>query len=417
MSWLRWFRKWPYTFIFIVSLVTAALTGLSAVILHIPLKDPDGFMGPAYVRLPGLALIFFAVGIVLAAIDRRNLRNLRLLPKAIVNEVRTTWNLRRVLFIVTGLFCFYVCYVGYRNLKSDLPVFRASVHYDKQLAAVDDFLTAGISPGPLLHTILGTDFTAQLLSLVYLAYLPLIPISLGAFLVLVRDLKVGAWFTTALCLNWILGIISYYILPAVGPVYYRPEQFHDLPSTSVTELQDSLFNNRLIFLSDPEFSDKIHGVAAFASLHVSVTFAAALFMERTNQRLWLRTVTWIFFALVTVSTLYFGWHYIADDLVGLLIGWLSVSIGAWVCGCRRRRRKRLRGPYDRFDTIIPAELGDGELTIPESMHSSSPSSEIPPKEEMLDLVGDRGGGPGTPSGGDGPGGPDGSDGGGGNGRP
>jgi membrane-associated phospholipid phosphatase len=315
----------------VVTLITAA-------VLKIPLKDPDGFMGPSYVRLPVLGLIFFGVGIVFSVLDRRTLRNPRILIPRVITEVRSTWNLRRVLFSLTGLACFYVCYVCYRNLKSDLPVIREGVPFDRQLAAIDDFLSMGLGVGPALHGILGTGVAAYLLSLVYLAYLPLIPITLGAFLVLVRDLRVGAWYSTTLCLNWLLGVISYFLVPTLGPAFYRPDQFADLPSTGVSALQHSMYGTRMLFMSDPGAGGRIQSIAAFASLHVSVIFALALFMQLTNQRKWLRVITWVYFGLVAVSTLYFGWHYVSDCVAGLLIGWLSVRIGAWGTGSRLRRR-------------------------------------------------------------------------------
>src|SRR5699024_9177572 len=135
----------------------------------------------------------------------------------------------------------------------------------------------------------------------------------------------------------------YYLLPTVGPAFVRPELYSALPDTGVTHLQQVLLGNRLEFLSDPAASESIQGVAGFASLHVSVTFAAALFMVRTNQKLLVRTVTWIFFGATCIATLYFGWHYILDDIAGVVLGWASVTLGAWVTGNWRSRSQRLAG--------------------------------------------------------------------------
>ncbi len=63
-------------------------------------------------------------------------------------------------------------------------------------------------------------------------------------------------------------------------------------------------------------------------------------MERTGQRLAVRAITWAFFVLTVLATIYFGWHYIADDVAGMAIGWASVSLGAWATGNRGRRRRR-----------------------------------------------------------------------------
>lgn len=331
-------RRWPYTFAVVVAVAITVAAVASSWWLGLPLKDPEGFLGPAYVRLPLLAVLFFAAGIVPAAIKRTGIRRL---PAGIVQAVKEEWSLKRVGYIATGLITFYACYVSYRNLKSYLPVYRDGELFDHLLVDMDHWMAFGNNPALLMHDWLGTDVTAQILSFAYIAYLPLIPVTLGAFLVLNRDLSVGAWYATALGLNWVLGTLSYYALPTVGPAFWQPQLFTELSTTNVTDLQQSLYRARVDVLTDPWASERIHGVAGFASLHTSVTFTAALFMGRTGQRLVLRIAAWVFFLLTITATVYFGWHYIADVIGGVVIGWLSVSIGAWATGNRGRRRRRL----------------------------------------------------------------------------
>lgn len=328
---MNFLRRWPYTFAVGVSIVIGGLAVIGSASLGVPLKDPEGFLGPAYIRLPLLALLLFAIGLVPAAVRRQGWSRI---PQGIVDVVKNEWSLRRVLYIATGLATFYVCYVGYRNLKSVLPVHREGILFDQELLELDRWMFFGTDPAIVLHDLFGVNLTAGLLSFVYLAYLPLIPISLGIFLVLSRNLAVGAWFATALSLNWVLGTISYYVMPALGPIYARPELYVGLPETGVTSLQQALFSNRLEYLADPAASSVIHGVAAFASLHVAVTFSAALFMQRTRQHQLVRLFTWAFFGLTFLATLYFGWHYIVDNIAGMIIGWAAVAIGAWATGQR-----------------------------------------------------------------------------------
>lgn len=340
-------RRSPYTFVVCLSAAVVLVAVISSIYLGLPLKDPDGFLGPAYVRLPLLALMFFSGGVLLAGWQRRGWRQI---PTGVVEVVRHEWTIRRAWYVIIGMASFYACYVSYRNLKNDLPIYRTGVLYDKQFLQFDRWLGFGHSPSSLLQSLLGTNIMAEVLSYAYLAYLPLVPVSLGAFLLLSRNVRVGAWYATALCLNWVLGVMSYYALPTLGPAFARPQAFWSLPYTSVTELQDALFRARVDVLADPATSGHIQGVAAFASLHVSVTFAAALFMERTGQRLLLRVVTWVFFGLVVLATLYFGWHYLTDDVAGLIIGWAAVAIGGWVTGNRRHRRRPAR-PRDDGDPV------------------------------------------------------------------
>nr|WP_246310379.1 phosphatase PAP2 family protein [Nesterenkonia sandarakina] len=327
--WLSWLKSWPYTLGVSVSLVIGAISVIASVSVDVALRDPDGFLGPAWVRLPLLGLLLFAVGLVPAAVRRSGWKNI---GPGVVDVLRYEWSLRRLLYIATGLATFYVCYVGYRNLKNVLPVHRDGVLFDQELLELDKWMFGGVDPAIVLHDMFGVDFTAQVLSFVYMAYLPLIPITLGIFLVLNRNLAVGAWYATTLSLNWVIGTASYYLYPALGPIYARPDLYASLPDTTVAGLQDALLNNRLQFLSNPESSEVIHGVAAFASLHTSITFAAAYFMQRTGQHLGVRIFAWTFFGLTVLATLYFGWHYIVDDIVGVIIGYLAVAIAAAATG-------------------------------------------------------------------------------------
>ncbi|GAA3281237.1 hypothetical protein GCM10020260_06510 [Nesterenkonia halobia] len=348
-GWMTRIRRWPYTFAVCLSLAVGVAAMVASAQVGVPMKDPDGFLGPAYVRLPLLALLIFATGIIPAALRRRSWREL---PQGVIDVVRHEWSLYRVFAIGIGLLAFYCCYVGYRNLKNVLPIYRDGVLFDEQLLAFDRWLGGGVDPAVLLHTILGTGLTADFLSFIYLAYLPLVPISLGFFLVCSRRISVGAWYATALSLNWVLGVVSYYLIPSLGPIFARPDLFRVLPETGVSDLQGALLYNRLDFLADPTMSEKIHGIAGFASLHVSVTFTAALFMHYTGQRLLMRVCAWAFFGLTMVATLYFGWHYIPDNVAGMAIGWGSVAIGAWATGNTRRRRRSAE------EAVLDAELAD-----------------------------------------------------------
>ena len=114
--------------------------------------------------------------------------------------------------------------------------------------------------------------------------------------------------------------------------------FQDLPVTGVTALQRSLFRAGTGFKEDPGGS-YTYGIAGFASLHVSVVVTACIFFERSGQKAAIRIIAWAFLVMTILATIYFGWHYLADDIAGAFIGWLSVSVGAWASGNRGRRRR------------------------------------------------------------------------------
>jgi hypothetical protein len=102
--------------------------------------------------------------------------------------------------------------------------------FDRQLAAIDRDLFAGNDPAELLHGLLGTGgLPTHVLSTFYAAFIVFLPLCMGLALVFSRDLSTSLFFVTALSLNWLFGIASYFLLPALGPVYADPGAFASLP--------------------------------------------------------------------------------------------------------------------------------------------------------------------------------------------
>ena len=307
----------PYAFAVLLAVASAVVSVSVAASFGLPLRDPDGIAGPAYIRLPLIVALFLAADVLPRLLWRRRLPVSRILRERLSPE--------RLGLVAVGMASFYISYVAYRNLKGALPFARPGVR-DEQLVRLDEWMAFGHDPAQLLHELLGTGTAAYFLSSVYLLYLLFVPLSLGAALVWGRSVRVGSWYVTALCLNWLLGAVSYYLVPSLGPVFVHPERYADLPETGVSLLQMSLARARLEVLADPSGADAIAGVAGFASLHCSVVFTAALVAHLVGLPRIVRAALWVFLLLTIVATAYFGWHYLVDDVAGLLLGALSVLI-------------------------------------------------------------------------------------------
>ena len=319
----------PYAFAVALALLTAAVAVTVAAAYDLPLRDPDGIAGPAVVRLPAIVLAFLLADVVPRAVRRR----------ALLPVVRERLSTQRLAVVAVGLGSFYLTYVGYRNLKGALPFSRPDV-LDPELLRLDRLMALGHEPSDLLHTLLGTEVAAHALSAVYLLFLAFVPLSLGAALVWGRDVRTGAFWVTALCVNWALGTVSYYLVPSLGPVFVRPGLFADLPETGVSALQESLADARAAVLADPVGADAIAGIAGFASLHTSITLTAALVAWRLGLPLTVRVALWAFFALTVVATTYFGWHYAVDDLGGVVIALVAVAVADRVTRWREPAPRR-----------------------------------------------------------------------------
>ncbi|TNM64446.1 inositol phosphorylceramide synthase [Streptomyces sp. NP160] len=326
---------------------TAAVTGGLAVIgsvaLGIPMRDPDGFLGPGWVRMPAIVAVCLLLDVLPRAAWRLRahgeLRSVQGLVRSARDVAAARWPWRRLVPVLVAVASFYITYVGYRNLKNFLPFIHEGSQ-DLALVASDRLLAFGNNPAEVLHAVLGTGVSAHVLSFVYMGYLIFVPVSVAVALIFWRHLSHGLWYVTALCLNWALGAASYYLIPASGPFYALPWDFTDLSRTDVTGLQAALVRNRSIVMADPDVSGTVSGIAAFASLHVSVVFTAALIVQLIRMPRLVRRAMWGFFVLTVLATIYFGWHYIVDDLAGVAIGGIAVWAGAWATGNLRDPARR-----------------------------------------------------------------------------
>jgi hypothetical protein len=324
---------------------TAVVMSLAAVVTSLALgedlKDPDGSLGPSYVRLPLMLVGAFLADVVPRSLWRSR-QHLRTFGSEARELVREHWTRERITMVVIGLVTFYLTYVSYRNLKNFLPKVNGSLH-DRALHSMDKALMLGHEPAVLLHQLLGEGVSAYVLAFVYLLFLPISPLSLVVYLVWSRNLSYGYWYATAQCLAWMLGTISYYVLPTLGPNFAFPYLYTDLPHTSVAEMQTSLNYSRfeVVFATSP---NAIQSVAGFASLHVGIILTLALVVHYTVRHAWMRRLMWVYFGLTVLSTLYFGWHYIADDLAGAFIAVVAVYVGGIATGQRFDRRGRASHP-------------------------------------------------------------------------
>jgi len=303
------------------------LAVLVSLIFGHSLVDPDGFIGPSYLRLPTILAIAFLLDLL-----PRTLWGARFDPRRMGavfrHRVRTHWTRPRLELVVSGLLCFYVTYVSYRNLKSQLPFVEGRDHtFDSELYTIDKALFFGQVPGQVFQNLLGTGISAEVLSTVYLWFLPLVPLALAAWLIWSRNLGFGYWFAVSQCVAWTLGTISYYALPTLGPGIEYPFAYINIPNTGAIQLMTSITWGRLLYINDA--SGSLQSIAGFASLHVAITLLMALMIQYTTTIRWLKIVFWVNACLTGVATLYFGWHYVADDVAGVAIALVAFYVGAW----------------------------------------------------------------------------------------
>lgn len=354
-----------YGFAVGLALAVGILAWVASYRYNLPLRDPDGLAGPSYIRLPLVVLLFYVADVVpRALIANRGFANF---VSSVREYTSQRWNRSRIQLVVVGLVSFYVVYVAYRNLKGFLPEIRYGVGHDPLLQDLDQALFFGHDPADVLHSLLGTGVSAQILSFVYVSFLLFVPLSLGAALVWSKNVSTGFWYVTALCINWVLGAASYYWLPSLGPYFANRSLFLDLPETGVTRLQQALESGRARYTEDPFSTESVQSIAAFASLHVSIIFTAALICHYIIPSRYVRFAMWVYFVLTSLATVYFGWHYLIDDVAGLAIGFLAVWIGAKTTGHSLGKQRHRPSPGDGIIGVFPpasSRADDRSATMP-----------------------------------------------------
>lgn len=318
----------------VIGILSLAAMLIVASIEGLPIRDPDArYVGSPLALISLIILVFAVLDVIPRTIARARKSSASLLVSA-RDVISERWWGRRGVIVVVCVLGFYATYLSYRNLKSFLPFVTDGNLHDSGLLDIDKVLFFGTPPSTLLHDILGTGIAADALSAVYLAFLTFVPLSIGVALIWSSRVSEGVWYVTALAICWILGALSYYLIPTLGPIYAQPDLFNSLPTTGVSDLQVTLAEHRNEVLADPDASNTVQSIAGFASLHIAVVFTAALIAQLAHAPRLLRIGMWMFFGLTALATIYFGWHYFLDDIAGIVIALVAVYAGARLAGLR-----------------------------------------------------------------------------------
>src|SRR3712207_1944794 len=294
----------------------------------LPVRDPDSVAGPTWLRLPLILLAAFLLDVLPRASARAwRRRGLQHLPGTVREVVRDRWGLPHLTFALVGLGAWYVTYASFRNLKSFVPFVNLHL-WDDTLEDIDRVLFLGHNPVEVTHALFGTGLAAEFFSFLYIAWIVFVPASLVVALVWSRNSAAGAWYVTAVAVDWVLGALVYYLVPSLGPIYARPELFTDLPRTDVTGLQEMMMEERSEVLVNPFTTEAVQTIAAFASLHVGICVTMCVMAELLRLHWGVRVFLWVFLALTIPCTVYLGWHYAVDAVGGAVLG----VGGGWVAG-------------------------------------------------------------------------------------
>lgn len=230
-------------------------------------------------------------------------------------------------------------------LKVMMP-YTVSFWADPLLADLDSMIFGG-DPWRLLHAM-----PLQFVDRVYLTWGPFCAATAIALSFAPSDRRKGdclvAYFlTVAAC------ALGQYLLPSAGPVFYEAvgygDRFAELPVLPwVQATADYLWAT----YSSPGFRVG-SGISAFPSLHVAGAFWIALVARTYAQQL--QFVAWAYWFTILIGSVYLGWHYALDGIVGSILAFGAFRLAIQLNS--RSADRRIIYDAARLDPIAKRETG------------------------------------------------------------
>ncbi len=215
----------------------------------------------------------------------------------------------------------FIALVGYTNVKPAIPLLN-DARYDSMLYRLDQTFFSFISLGDSI-TVPKHQLVTAFLDAIYFQMWTLACITL---VVAFRNPSSFWRVTASWCLAFGCSLPLSILVPSLGPAFYKPELFSHIAGTYSAQVMDGLWNHYQAFQRAPLATPivKANGIVAMPSLHIALVYLSVVVLGEHLPVL--RKFLWSFLALFIVATVYLGWHYLSDGIVGLLLGFLAYRI-------------------------------------------------------------------------------------------
>lgn len=293
--------------------------------LGIKLRDPWLLY---WQRIPSILYMYFFMLVVVFFLQRlKDIKSWRRTKKKIIWQA--TWDnfkkdyltINNIAIDIRILNAVAILFVMIINLRHIVPYVNQGL-YDGYLVSLEEFLFAGKLPSVWMINIFGSS-SALMMNDIYRLFYPYLSIIIFTF-VLSRDRLFSQQFFISFVIIWMVGIVVTCIFPTWGPCFFRPQLFATLPETTMTQMQQGLWQMKQHLELNPLSTNGAYLISAMPSLHVCVVALGSIYLIKMSRILCF--LSWIFTVLTIVSTLYFGWHYLFDDLAAIAIAYLAFWI-------------------------------------------------------------------------------------------
>jgi len=217
-----------------------------------------------------------------------------------------------------------LCYVVISNLKAILPLYRV-YSWDPVFLKLDRLLFAGRNPYQLLHQLFPPSSSTLFFEQFYFFFFYFNALGLSGAFVFGSPRYLFRVAGTMVIATYI-GMVLYWVFPSLGPCFYSQTAalFDRMPETMT--LKPTLYFRFLAMITAPQNyrPGLFDGIAAFPSLHVTHSLIYLIYLWPKQRVLTLLNV--LPFVLLSLSTVYLGWHYVVDVPAGALVGIAAILI-------------------------------------------------------------------------------------------
>lgn len=214
------------------------------------------------------------------------------------------------------------------NLKQIIPLVNLDL-YDPLFWKLDALIHFNVSPTLLALKLPKDSWLWAFMDKFYVTFFLKNIILPWVFILQVKSVTLRNQLITSLCLIWILGGLSYFLFPAIGPCYFKPILFEGINIPIAKNLQKILFIEYSSVINNMRHSTAtLYGIAAMPSLHIAVSALFTIFSKKLNRMLFILVL--IYAILIWIGSIMLGWHYAIDGYVEILVAILAYFIARYL---------------------------------------------------------------------------------------
>ncbi len=210
----------------------------------------------------------------------------------------------------------FFIYISLYNQIHDLARKINNCDLDYILIKIDRFLLAGYDVTVLAEKVI-SNWLTNWLTFVYSGFFLFFLVT-PLFLFLTKKQRALEDLLLAVVIASYLGLVGYILVPCVGPILAQ-QNLLTVPLWSGDSSLKQVYQS--VVADYAGYKDFFH---CFPSLHVAVTLIFLVFAKRQNKILFFIYLPIIL--SIWLSTIYLRWHYLVDDLIGILIGLLAIVV-------------------------------------------------------------------------------------------